>query len=196
MSPSPPPAAKRKRTKVSNACQQCQSRKSRCELVTASGCHRCRVLGTDCSLARDEEADDSNQDVSPDSSHDPLKASAATELRTMRIKMERMESTIASLARLLAGAPQPRRPDGDGQHLALPADSEEYYMSASSRISYALQLPYRPSFPDVVAHGLVTSAGLREAIRMYVHTPTPSCPTDLAQNSRNVADIPTHQPWS
>jgi hypothetical protein len=40
----------RKKSKVVTACTQCVKRKSRCELVTEAGCHRCVVLQTDCSL--------------------------------------------------------------------------------------------------------------------------------------------------
>jgi hypothetical protein len=47
---STPLRAKRKRTKGFIACDACQRRKSRCDLVTAGCCHRCRVLGTDCSF--------------------------------------------------------------------------------------------------------------------------------------------------
>ncbi|KAH8088233.1 hypothetical protein HD553DRAFT_192468 [Filobasidium floriforme] len=45
-----PTTRRKKRTKTSIACEACQTRKSRCELVTAKGCHRCAVLGTACSL--------------------------------------------------------------------------------------------------------------------------------------------------
>jgi hypothetical protein len=41
---------KPKRTKVTAACGACVKRKSRCELLTEEGCHRCRILGTACSL--------------------------------------------------------------------------------------------------------------------------------------------------
>ena len=41
---------KRKRTKCLAACESCQIRKSRCDLLTARGCHRCSVLGIECSL--------------------------------------------------------------------------------------------------------------------------------------------------
>lgn len=46
-SPSPRP---RKRTKPSTACVACQHRKSRCEMLTPEGCHRCRTLRTRCSF--------------------------------------------------------------------------------------------------------------------------------------------------
>ncbi|WVQ63619.1 uncharacterized protein L199_001772 [Kwoniella botswanensis] len=39
-----------KRTKASSACDACRLRRSRCELINQDGCHRCRVLGTRCSL--------------------------------------------------------------------------------------------------------------------------------------------------
>jgi hypothetical protein len=45
-----PTTRRKKRTKTSIACEACQTRKSRCELVTQRGCHRCAVLGTVCSL--------------------------------------------------------------------------------------------------------------------------------------------------
>ena len=41
---------KRRRIRHSVACDACKVRKSRCELVTAAGCHRCSVLRTPCSL--------------------------------------------------------------------------------------------------------------------------------------------------
>jgi hypothetical protein len=42
--------SKRRRIRHSVACDACKVRKSRCELVTAAGCHRCSVLRTPCSL--------------------------------------------------------------------------------------------------------------------------------------------------
>lgn len=51
-SPSPPmPTGPNKRKKISTACDACQRRKSRCEMVNSQGCHRCRTLGTSCSVA-------------------------------------------------------------------------------------------------------------------------------------------------
>lgn len=44
----------------SQACDACARRKSRCELVTAEGCHRCVVLGTGCSLAEVVEGVEAN----------------------------------------------------------------------------------------------------------------------------------------
>ena len=46
------PVTKRRRIRHSVACEACKVRKSRCELVTAAGCHRCSVLRTPCSLTR------------------------------------------------------------------------------------------------------------------------------------------------
>ncbi|KAG7548948.1 hypothetical protein FFLO_03153 [Filobasidium floriforme] len=51
-----PTTRRKKRTKTSIACEACQTRKSRCELVTAKGCHRCAVLGTACSLVGSSRA--------------------------------------------------------------------------------------------------------------------------------------------
>lgn len=42
---------KKRRTRGFISCEQCQKRKSRCELLNREGCHRCRVLDTPCSLA-------------------------------------------------------------------------------------------------------------------------------------------------
>lgn len=39
-----------RRTKAFSACDACQRRKSRCELINERGCHRCRTLGTDCTF--------------------------------------------------------------------------------------------------------------------------------------------------
>jgi hypothetical protein len=47
----------RKRTKTSSACEACQHRKSRCELVTNAGCHRCVTLGTPCSFRESSNSD-------------------------------------------------------------------------------------------------------------------------------------------
>lgn len=51
-------APKRKRMhskKAAVACEACQRRKSRCEVFSVAGkaCHRCQVLGTECSLQAD-----------------------------------------------------------------------------------------------------------------------------------------------
>jgi hypothetical protein len=41
---------------MTTACTQCAKRKTRCDLVTEAGCHRCQVLRTDCSLKQEEVA--------------------------------------------------------------------------------------------------------------------------------------------
>ncbi|KAI5448870.1 hypothetical protein NCC49_006057 [Naganishia albida] len=46
-----------KRTKVTAACSACVKRKSRCELLMEDGCHRCRILGTSCSLRQSASGD-------------------------------------------------------------------------------------------------------------------------------------------
>jgi hypothetical protein len=46
------PSRKRRRTRTGIACDSCQRRKTRCELLDGDGvgCHRCQVLGSSCSL--------------------------------------------------------------------------------------------------------------------------------------------------
>lgn len=55
------PSSKRRRIRHSVACEACKVRKSRCELVTAAGCHRCSVLRTHCSLARTGSGSDTDR---------------------------------------------------------------------------------------------------------------------------------------
>ena len=49
---SSPQPSKRQRPNRATACDACQRRKSRCELIQLDGCLRCRTLGTECSVAR------------------------------------------------------------------------------------------------------------------------------------------------
>ena len=47
------PRPTRRKTKSVTACETCYERKTRCELVTELGCHRCQVLRITCSLRPD-----------------------------------------------------------------------------------------------------------------------------------------------
>jgi len=46
------PRPTRRKTKSITACETCYERKTRCELVTELGCHRCQVLRINCSLGQ------------------------------------------------------------------------------------------------------------------------------------------------
>jgi hypothetical protein len=45
---------KRKRTRCPVACDACKKRKSRCEVDSPAGCHRCRILGTPCNATGEQ----------------------------------------------------------------------------------------------------------------------------------------------
>ena len=49
-------STKRRRTRGFIACDACQRRKSRCEMLDSEGCHRCMVLQTPCSLVGQQSA--------------------------------------------------------------------------------------------------------------------------------------------
>ncbi|GHJ86544.1 hypothetical protein NliqN6_2946 [Naganishia liquefaciens] len=104
-----------KRTKVSNACAACQTRKSRCELLNEDGCHRCRVLGTECSLAGSRstgrtrstsvEADRSRRishtaDTSMDRIHSdtlPITAQSTPTKHSTESRLDALESRLQAL---------------------------------------------------------------------------------------------------
>lgn len=73
-----PPPMKRKRIhskKAIAACEACQKRKSRCEVFSATTpvCHRCQVLGTECSLQL--------KDLAVDEAHDHAKRTDSDAVR-------------------------------------------------------------------------------------------------------------------
>jgi hypothetical protein len=85
-----------KRSKISNACDACQRRKSRCELVTDSGCHRCRVLRTQCSLAGQEIPPRSTEPSPP-----PVQALRGGS-NDLPLALARLTATIEGLSQKMA----------------------------------------------------------------------------------------------
>lgn len=85
---------KKRRTRTGIACDSCQRRKTRCELLNGEtgGCHRCHVLGTKCSLL--PEAGGSNTTPAP--------VDYSKEGERWRVLDERTERIESALNRVLA----------------------------------------------------------------------------------------------
>lgn len=88
--------SKRRRTRTGIACDSCQRRKTRCELLNGDsvGCHRCHVLGTNCSLVAQASG---SRPPTPSGS-----GSVAIDSERLRVVDERTERIEQALGRMLA----------------------------------------------------------------------------------------------
>lgn len=101
-----PPVGKRK--KLSTACDACQKRKSRCEMITSKGCHRCRTLGTTCSRAGGEDScrvPETSGSVKRSNSPS-IDQTSSFALEDLQARTRRMEGMLSLLLRQ-SGAPYP-----------------------------------------------------------------------------------------
>jgi hypothetical protein len=142
---------------VVTACSQCVKRKSRCELVTEAGCHRCVVLQTDCSLRGTVPiAGPSYSSAQSVSGESPEQVGSELQAR-----LERIEDR---LDRLLD-----RREHSYVQPLSEREEAIDWvtmapdYNATGSLSSHAFKVMGRPklNFEDPVASGIVSAIELR-----------------------------------
>ena len=90
------PSRKRRRTRTGIACDSCQRRKTRCEVLDGdgAGCHRCQVLGTSCSLLPDKPQSLGNTEAPYDGDR----------LRSIDEKTDRIEKALSKILARSSGA--------------------------------------------------------------------------------------------
>jgi len=90
------PSRKRRRTRTGIACDSCQRRKTRCELLDGdgAGCHRCQVLGNSCSLLPDKAESSGPNDT-------PINGDR---LRSIDEKTDRIEKALSKILARGSGA--------------------------------------------------------------------------------------------
>jgi hypothetical protein len=166
-----------KRKKLSSACLACAKRKSRCELMTAAGCLRCRTLRTSCSRVNGVWADHDGRDDSPlaygpgneagpsgsgiraggQESDGPAREGMLYEIHMRSRRMERMLGGIMGhLAKGTVGPVstlRPYRPDSEGR----PA-SAQTVGTAADIANRALDLHRPLRCRDPVDAGLISLA--------------------------------------
>lgn len=158
----PSSSPRNKRKKVAFACDACQQRKSRCEMVTSAGCHRCRLLGTRCTkggeVSRLEKVlspgEVSNPTSQPTESATTASVteSMAEEIRQMRLQMGRMEGILNTLAsRKLAPVVRVETEAGHDVEAAVPGME-----SAEIFVNRALLSSRPPDIIDPVHSGLLS----------------------------------------
>lgn len=164
-----------KRSKISNACDACQRRKSRCELVNEMGCHRCRILRTRCSLAGQ-----SIPAQSAEASPPPVHSQGAGH-GDLPLALDRLTATIEGLTqRMAAGGESLRsigRPIGfernPGSRAPGERSSSSHPLQGHTRVSLStaalvakgLNLQSQSRMTDAVMVGVVSRMVLEEACR-------------------------------
>jgi hypothetical protein len=141
MSDAPGPS-KRRRTKNAVACQQCQVRKSRCEMIEREGCYRCRVLKSDCSFRLSSGSPGEEADLGSVQAFARSNISGSS-LARLEDRTERIELLLNRLV---------DRPGDSKQHVPLapisivePAHTSVEHVSigAAPHVAYAFNVPYR-----------------------------------------------------
>ncbi|WWC59485.1 uncharacterized protein I303_102041 [Kwoniella dejecticola CBS 10117] len=192
----------KKRTKTGIACDACQRRKSRCELVDQQGCHRCRVLGTTCSLTPENndvpfhQQTFTNQITRASPPSTPLSRADGTLLERLDHRTARIESLIAQLSQSQCQAQSQSH-----SHLArgihrntfrsqqsysdqeererLPNNlHHEYNLNGTSQILGGLQLARRQNLIDPISAGMSCEEELRHNWKDFQATIDAIIPTD------------------
>jgi len=153
---------------VVTACTQCVKRKSRCELVTDAGCHRCVVLQTDCSLRGSNIGTSSTPAASfvyggaslPPSGHEsPDRDRVGSEVQS---RLDRIEDR---LDQLLDSKPQmhtePELQAGEVDWAALVGNGGASQSRTISAFSYGLMGRPTVNFESPVAIGIVSPIELK-----------------------------------
>lgn len=169
--------ARGKRKKLSTACDACQKRKSRCEMVTSKGCHRCRTLGTICSRAGGEEARrDPHADGFTGRSRSPSAVQASSSaLEDLQTRTRRMEGMLSVLLRQSGAAHAP------ASHTILPGrtvlSSEEVVgpnnQSSVGLANRALNLRRMSYMRDPIALGLISDERWQMVYSEYINQAVP-----------------------
>jgi hypothetical protein len=149
------PSRKRRRTRTGIACDSCQRRKTRCELLDGdgAGCHRCQVLGTECSLLP-EKPDPAVQATTPIN---------GDRLRSIDEKTDRIEKALSKILAKSTGAGEGvvERPNDPPEMLFRhggtgPIVLRAFRQSASAR------------WIDPVKMGLVSDTQIDQCVQQYV----------------------------
>ncbi|WOO85381.1 Glucose transport transcription regulator RGT1 [Vanrija pseudolonga] len=97
-------ANKRRRAKIPVACEACRKRRSRCDLIDANGCHRCKQLGSECSFAGSSayHAISTLQPSAADSDKQhvvPIPRDVENQLDQLRLRVAQLEQALSGLVR-------------------------------------------------------------------------------------------------
>jgi len=149
------PSRKRRRTRTGIACDSCQRRKTRCELLDGegAGCHRCQVLGTSCSLLP----------AKPDASGTTDTPYDGDRLRSIDEKTDRIEK---ALTKILA------RGSGTGEGLVERANDPPGVLFRHNGTGPMVLRAFRQStaarWIDPVQLGLVSEKQIEQSVQQYV----------------------------
>lgn len=190
---------KPKRTKVAAACSgklspasrgptdplvACQARKSRCELLTEHGCHRCRVLGTPCSLKQGSPHDDEPRESSAgrdESVGERKRPADGDDGEALRYRVEALESRLQAVeSHLERRSPSPLRPTARRRRRASPTTEDETlgrtlikYPAPYDAIPEMMGVDFGARWCDPLANGLITEGQMQAA---YLSSVLPSFP--------------------
>lgn len=156
-----------KRKKLSTSCDACQKRKSRCEMVTANGCHRCRTLNTKCSRAGKASGNGGSGEVFDDfgteaEGSEGGPADRGSALAEIQGRTRRIEAMLGGLLAQSGGFGRP----GPSLTEDLPEVSstgQSTHHAASATANRALILNRGNNLADPVSAGIITAA-LWEAV--------------------------------
>jgi hypothetical protein len=149
------PSRKRRRTRTGIACDSCQRRKTRCELLDGdgAGCHRCQVLGNPCSLLSDK-AESSGPTETPYN---------GDRLRSIEEKTDRIEKALSKILARGSGA-------GEGV-VERPNDPPEMLFrhgGTGPMVLRAFRQSTASRWIDPVQLGLVSEKQIEQSAQQYV----------------------------
>ncbi len=170
-------ANRRKRQKKATACLACQLRKSRCDLITLEGCHRCRVLRLECSFHADTVSQ--NHDQSLAGEEQLLGADVETrhsrdgsELSVNNRILQEVSERTKTMMGMLSGIFQNLQPGamsiGLMRKINGRAERSARSMGGAAHVAYALHLEEPWSLADPVTLGAISKHSLEETITLLV----------------------------
>lgn len=165
---------RRRRPKARTSCMSCQQRKARCDLVTAGGCHRCRVLSLRCSIIESRPTSEAGQTapISPvtlshkdNGSLHPEQTECSTSDAHLVRDMDRRIKEVLGMTTVLAHS---LRPGGTGlgrnvaRRVRKGKENEPSSLSGAAHVGYALLQDERWVLNDPVEAGVITEQSLEE----------------------------------
>lgn len=153
---------KRRRTRTGIACDSCQRRKTRCELLNGdqSGCHRCHVLGTECSLVPDAGGSNATPGPAP--------ADYGRDSERWRLLDERTERIESALNRVLAKGSGAGSADGVVELKNIIRDTPQRDGGIGIMTLKAFRQGMTSRWMDPVKAGLVSEKQLEQCVQQYV----------------------------
>jgi hypothetical protein len=146
---------KRRRTRTGIACDSCQRRKTRCELLDGdgAGCHRCQVLGTSCSLLPATSQPSGPADTPFDGDR----------LRSIDEKTDRIEKALSKILARGSGAGEGvvERPND-------PPDMLFRHNGTGPMVLRAFRQSTAAKWIDPVQLGLVSERQIEQNVQQYV----------------------------